>query len=141
MSPITNIESQYPILLFDGVCNLCNQSVQWVLKHDQKAQFRFVSLQSETSQRLLKQYNLNSNTLDSVVLIHHNKAYIRSDVPLETARLLGGFWQLTYIFKLVPSFLRDRVYQFIAANRYRWFGKEESCWLPAPKWKNRFLEI
>lgn len=138
---MSNSTTQHPILLFDGVCNLCNQSVQWVLKRDYQAQFRFASLQSPTGKRLLKQYNLNTDALDSVVLIHQNKAYIKSDVPLETARLLGGFWQFAHIFKFVPRFLRDRVYQFIAANRYRWFGKEESCWLPTPKWKNRFLEI
>ncbi|MEN0050827.1 MAG: thiol-disulfide oxidoreductase DCC family protein [Bacteroidota bacterium] len=130
---------QHPILLFDGVCNLCNGFVQFVIKIDPEGVFQFASLQSETGQQLLKKHNLPSKELKSVVLIHQNIAYTHSDAPLEAARLLGGFWQLFYAFKVLPLGLRNAIYNWIARNRYRWFGKQESCWLPTPELKERFV--
>ncbi|MEM0992612.1 MAG: thiol-disulfide oxidoreductase DCC family protein [Bacteroidota bacterium] len=135
---IVNVD--HPILLFDGVCNLCNGTVQWILERDAAARFRFASLQSTVGQQLLAQHGLTDPNLDSIVMIAGERIYTHSDVPLEIAKQLGGFWQMGYVFKIVPRFVRDAVYRFIAKNRYRWFGKqEESCWLPQPKWKARFL--
>lgn len=128
-----------PVLLFDGVCNLCNASVQWVLLRDKKGIFRFAALQSDVGQSLLGQYNLDAQNFDTVVLVDHDRVYQRSDVPLEIVRRLGGLWQLLYIFKIIPRPIRDFVYNWIAGNRYRWFGRQETCMLPKPEWKDRFL--
>lgn len=133
------IHADHPILLFDGVCNLCNASVQWVLLRDKKAQFRFAALQSEIGQQLLKRHGLDSEHFDTVVLAVGENIFLRSDAPLEIARRLGGAWQLLYGFKIVPRPLRDALYNFVARNRYRWFGRQESCMLPRPEWKARFL--
>ncbi|MEL6720689.1 MAG: thiol-disulfide oxidoreductase DCC family protein [Bacteroidota bacterium] len=127
------------LLLFDGVCNLCNGFVQFVIKIDPDGIFQFASLQSDTGQQLLTKYNLPTKELKSVVLIHQNKAYTHSDAPLEAARLLGGFWRLFYVFKILPLGFRNTIYNWIASNRYRWFGKQESCWLPTPDLQERFL--
>lgn len=127
-----------PILLFDGVCNLCNASVQWVIGRDTEGIFRFASLQSATGQAFLKQYALPAD-LNTVVMIKDGKAYTRSDVPLQLFKMLGGWWQLLFVFTIIPRFVRDAVYDLIAKNRYRWFGKKETCWLPDPEMKDRFL--
>lgn len=128
-----------PVLLFDGVCNLCNASVQWVLLRDQKAVFQFSALQSETGQTLLQKWGRSTEDFDSVVLIDGERLWEQSDVPLEIVRRLGGGWKLLYVFKIVPRFLRDSIYRIIARNRYRWFGKQASCMLPRPEWKGRFI--
>ncbi|MEM1216988.1 MAG: thiol-disulfide oxidoreductase DCC family protein [Bacteroidota bacterium] len=127
------------ILLFDGVCNLCSQSVQFVIRRDPSGQFQFASLQSDVGQRLLRQYDL-PNDLNTVVLIENGKAYTRSDVPLRVAPRLSGFWAWVRIGYLLPKALRDRIYDWVAANRYRWFGQQDACWLPDKKWAGRFLE-
>jgi predicted DCC family thiol-disulfide oxidoreductase YuxK len=128
------------VILFDGVCNLCNASVQWVLRHDRKGIFRFAALQSEIGQQLLQQAgHHNSGALDSVVLIDGVQVFTHSDAPLEVARRLGGVWATLYIFRWIPRPLRDAVYRWIARNRYRWFGRQEQCLLPRPEWKERFL--
>lgn len=132
-------KKQHPILLFDGVCNLCNASVQWVIERDPHAKFRFASLQSETGQALLEQYKLPTDELNTVVLIDNEKAYTHSDVPLRIIGKLGGAWSLLSVFWIVPRPLRNAVYDWIASNRYRWFGKKEACWLPTPALKARFL--
>ncbi len=129
---------QHPTLLFDGVCNLCNASVQWVLLHDPKGVFHFSALQSDTGQDLLKQHNLDTQNFNTVVLVEGKNLFLRSDVPLEIVRRLGGFWQLLYVFKIIPRALRDVVYNWIAKNRYRWWGRREECMLPRPEWKARF---
>lgn len=129
------------MLLFDGVCNLCNDSVQWVLKRDRKGIFKFAALQSETGQRLLQQLGFSQENFDTVVLVDGEKVFTRSDAPLEIARRLGGFWSLFSIFRIIPRFIRDAVYDWIARNRYRWFGRKEECMLPRPEWKSRFLDV
>jgi len=134
-----NTEVKFPILLFDGVCNLCNASVQWVLKHDSKGIFHFAALQSDTGQALLRQHGLDALNFDSVVLVDGERIYLRSDAPLEVARCLGGFWWLLYVFKVIPRPIRDAIYNWVARNRYRWFGQREECVLPQPEWKARFL--
>jgi predicted DCC family thiol-disulfide oxidoreductase YuxK len=125
--------------LFDGVCNLCNRSVQFILKRDRRGIFRFASLQSPLGQSLLKRSGLPADQLDSFVLVENNKVYTRSTGALRVLRQLGGAWSLLSIFRIVPRQWRDAVYNWIARRRYRWFGKTDSCWLPSPKWADRFL--
>jgi predicted DCC family thiol-disulfide oxidoreductase YuxK len=134
-----NTQVKFPVLLFDGVCNLCNASVQWVLQHDPKGIFYFAALQSETGQRLLQQHGLDAVNFDSVVLVDGAQIFMRSDAPLEVARRLGGFWWLLYAGKVVPRPIRDAIYNWVARNRYRWFGQREACMLPRPEWKARFI--
>lgn len=128
-----------PILLFDGVCNLCNASVNFVIRRDPAKRFRFASLQSPAGQELLKKFDLETEKLDSVVLVEGSRFYARSDAALEVARRMRGFWKLLYVFKIVPRLIRDPIYDWVARNRYRWFGKKDQCMLPAPGFKERFL--
>lgn len=134
------METKKPILFFDGVCNLCNGFVQFVIERDPKAKFRFASLQSNAGQEVLKQMNLSTEELKTVILQKNGKVYTHSDVALEMSRDLGGPWSLFYVFKILPKGLRDGIYDWVAANRYKWFGKRESCWLPTPELKARFLD-
>ncbi|MEO6669618.1 MAG: thiol-disulfide oxidoreductase DCC family protein [Ferruginibacter sp.] len=131
--------STQSILLFDGVCNLCNSSVQYVIKHDTKATFKFASLQGENGQQLLAKHNLPLNDLNSFVLIQNNKAYTRSTAALKVAKELNGMIKLLYGFIIVPRFIRDAGYKLIAHNRYRWFGKRQECMIPTLALKERFL--
>ena len=128
-----------PIVLFDGVCNLCNGSVQFLLKRDREGRFRFAALQSDTGRSLLAEHGLDPNALSSVVLIEDGKIWQESSAALRIARYLPGAWKLLRVFAAVPRPLRDAVYRWIARNRYRWFGKTETCWLPTPELKARFL--
>ncbi len=134
-----NTEFNFPVLLFDGVCNLCNASVQWVLKHDRAGQFRFAALQSDVGRQLLTKHGMDADAFDTVVLVVGDRLYTRSDAALEIVRRLGGGWAWLSIFRWVPRPLRNAVYNWVARNRYRWFGREEACWLPRPEWKSRFL--
>ena len=127
------------ILLFDGVCNLCNSFVQFVLERDTDEQFVFASLQSDVGQQLLDYYQL-SNKLKTVVLIKNHIAYTQSDVPLKVGQSLGGWMNIVRVGWLVPKFIRDALYVLVAANRYRLFGKQEQCMLPRPEWERRFLD-
>ena len=128
-----------PILLFDGVCNLCNASVQWVLKHDKKALFRFAALQSATGQSLLQRSGLSPENFDTVVLLDGDQVFTRSDAALEISRRIGGVWSLLAAFRILPRPIRNAVYDWVARHRYRWFGKTESCMIPRPEWTNRFV--
>ena len=128
------------IILFDGICNLCNQSVQFVIEHDDKNQFQFASLQSDFGQNFLKENNLDASKFDSVVFIEDDKFYTKSSAALKISKYLDGITSWLTIFMIVPKPLRDMVYSFIAKNRYRWFGKQESCRLPTPELKAKFLE-
>jgi predicted DCC family thiol-disulfide oxidoreductase YuxK len=127
------------ILLFDGVCNLCNASVNFVIKRDTHNRFLFASLQSETGKQLVKKFSL-SESLDSFVLIENGIAYTRSIAALRVLKKLGGIWSLSFVFMIVPSFIRNGVYNFVSRNRYRWFGKKESCMIPTAELKKKFLE-
>ena len=113
--------------------------MQQIIKADKNGIFRFASLQSDFGQEQLKQFNLDGDYLKTLVLISDEKAYIRSDAALEIARQLGGLWSVSYIFKIVPPFIRNAVYDFISNNRYHWFGKQESCMIPTSELKARFL--
>ncbi len=128
-----------PILLFDGVCNVCNASVDFVLKNDKSKSIMFASLQSENGKELLEKYGLNSNELSTVVLIHKNHSYTKSSAVIQTAKIMGFPWNLSVIFFIIPKFIRDFLYTQFAANRYKWFGKKETCRMPTPEEKTRFL--
>jgi predicted DCC family thiol-disulfide oxidoreductase YuxK len=127
------------VVLFDGVCNLCDQSVQFILKRDKKGYFQFASLQSEAGQQILKENNLPTDDFDSFVLVENGKLYQRSSGALRVCRRLGGAWPLLYGFIIVPAFIRNAVYNWVARNRYRWFGKKDACMMPKPEWRERFL--
>ena len=128
-----------PIVLFDGVCNLCSGSVQFLLKRDREGRFRFASLQSDAGRSLLAEHGLAVDSLRSVVLIEDGRVWQESAAALRIARHLPGAWRLLRVFAAIPRPLRDAVYRWIARNRYRWFGKAETCWLPTPELKERFL--
>ena len=128
------------IILFDGICNLCNQSVQFVIEHDSKNQFRFASLQSDFGQDFLKKNKLEATQFYSIVFIEDDQFYTKSSAALKIAKYLDGITSWLTIFMIVPKPLRDIVYSFIAKNRYRWFGKNESCWLPTKELKAKFIE-
>lgn len=128
-----------PVILFDGVCNLCRGSVQFILKRDKGKKFLFASLQSNYGQELLKQFNLPVDTFNSFILFEDGKLFTRSTAALKMFSQLDG-WKWVKILSIVPKFLRDAVYNLIAKNRYKWFGKKEECWVPTPDLKSRFLE-
>ena len=128
-----------PVILFDGVCNLCNQSVQFIIRHDRRSQFHFAALQSAFGTAQLLHFGIAPGILNSVILIHHGKAYQKSNAALEIAKNLSGLWPALYIFKIVPRFIRDGVYDWIARNRYRLFGRRDECIIPTPELKSRFL--
>jgi predicted DCC family thiol-disulfide oxidoreductase YuxK len=133
-------QDEKAVILFDGVCNLCHSLVQMVIRHDPGAYFRFASLQSETGKALLRQYHIPEHaTPESLVLIEQGGAWQYSSAALRITRKLKSWHRLLYPFIFLPAFLRDPVYKWIARNRYRWFGRQESCWLPAPGLKERFL--
>ncbi|MFI5140350.1 MAG: thiol-disulfide oxidoreductase DCC family protein, partial [Sphingobacteriales bacterium] len=126
--------------LFDGVCNLCNSLVNWIIDHDNNNQFMFATLQSAYGKEIVKDYTLKGNYLDTVILLDENKVFLRSAAVLKIFRALGYPYKLVYGTVIVPSFLRDVVYNFIAANRYKWFGKRDICRVPTPELKAKFLE-
>ncbi|XZF16078.1 thiol-disulfide oxidoreductase DCC family protein [Chitinophagaceae bacterium MMS25-I14] len=129
-------ETPHPVLYFDGDCNLCNRSVQFVLRHDRKGIFRFTQLQSASAAQMLQQQDI---TADSVVLGYKGKYYVKSDAVLKLSALLGGWFKLLLAGYIIPRFIRNRLYDFIAAHRYKWFGKNDHCLLPKPEWKERFI--
>ncbi len=127
------------IILFDGVCNLCSGAVQFILKRDHKKQFVFASLQSEIGQQLLLKNKVNTS-VETIILLQNEKWFSQSTAALEIARKLSGAWPLFYAFIIIPRFVRDGVYDWISRNRYKFFGKKDTCMIPSPEWKNRFLD-
>ena len=132
-------QSDKAIVLFDGVCNFCNGTVNFIIRRDRKDNFRFAPLQSEIGQKLLRQYDLNAPGVDSVVLIENGKAFTHSTAALKIAQQLSGIWQIFSVFQFVPRPARDFFYRLFARNRYRLFGKREVCMMPTPEIKARFL--
>lgn len=128
------------LLFFDGVCNLCNGLVQFIIRHDRRRRFRFASLQAEAGQRFLRTRGLAGNSLDSLVYWRKDKVLTRSTAALNVARDLGGVWAVAYVFILVPRFIRDAAYDLVARKRYRWFGKRDACMVPTLELRERFLE-
>lgn len=127
-----------PVILFDGVCNLCQGSVQFVLKRDKKALFRFASLQSPYGEKIQQQFGITPGKMSSFILYQEGKIFTRSEGALKMLAQLPG-WGWAKVFLWVPPFIRDGVYNLIAKNRYKWFGKKEECWLPRAEWKGVFL--
>ncbi len=129
------------IILFDGVCNLCNSSIQFVIKHDKKNRYKFAALQSDVAKMLLNERGIDSSQIDSIILIDPDTAYyIKSSAALEIGKSFGGGWRLLSIFEWVPRPIRDWIYDLIAKNRYSWFGKQNDCMIPTPELKAKFLD-
>ncbi|MBO6494948.1 MAG: DUF393 domain-containing protein [Roseivirga sp.] len=128
------------ILLFDGVCNLCNSSVNFIIDHDPKGHFKFAALQSEFGQKKLEELGFDQEEFDSLVLLSGDKVYKKSSAALRIAKKLSGLYPLLYVFIIIPPFIRHGVYNIIAKNRYKWWGKRDSCRMPTPELKARFVE-
>ncbi|OOG62569.1 thiol-disulfide oxidoreductase DCC family protein [Flavobacterium sp. A45] len=136
-----NLPPNKKIILFDGVCNLCNSAVQFVIKHDKKDTFRFVALQSVLGQEILAYIGIDAKNIDSIVLYEPGIAYYyKSDAALQIARNLDGIFSFGTIFKIIPTGIRNYLYDYIARNRYQWYGKKESCMIPSAELKIKFLE-
>ncbi|MCS7005001.1 MAG: thiol-disulfide oxidoreductase DCC family protein [Cytophagales bacterium] len=127
------------IILFDGICNLCNRSVNLIITYDKKEKFRFASLQSEIGKKLALQHGIDSEKLESIVLITPQKVYTKSAAALQIARRMDGLWFLLFPLYFIPKTIRDFFYDIVAKNRYRWFGKSNSCRVPTPELSKRFL--
>jgi predicted DCC family thiol-disulfide oxidoreductase YuxK len=127
------------VILFDGVCNLCNASIDFILKRDTKNQFLVGALQEEAGKKLLSRFEVQPEYLNSLVLIEGKEIYFRSTAALRIAKKLSGFWSLFYVFIILPTPVRDGIYDWIGKNRYRWFGRKNTCRLPTPEEKTKFL--
>jgi predicted DCC family thiol-disulfide oxidoreductase YuxK len=134
-----NKHNKHKIILFDGVCNLCNESVKIVIKNDKKDIFQFTALQSDLGIKMATQYGIDIAKTDSILLIDQDRIHVKSTAALRIARHLSGGYPLLYGFMIVPSFIRNWVYDIIAKNRYKWFGRKDSCMIPTPELKNKFL--
>jgi predicted DCC family thiol-disulfide oxidoreductase YuxK len=129
------------LILFDGVCNLCNTSVQYVIKHDKNNVFMFTALQSDIGQQIIEDYEIDTRKVDSILLYTPEKGVdYKSTAALKIAAQLGFPQNLMTVFFVIPPFIRNWVYDYIAKNRYKWYGKKESCWIPTPELKSKFLD-
>ena len=129
----------HPLVLFDGVCNFCNYWVNFAIKRDKKARLRFTPIQGETAKKILPEFNIHPDSLSSVILIDNGKAYTQSSASIRICKYLDGGWKLFYALMIFPKFLRDFVYNIIAGNRYKWYGKKEECMVPHDDIRKRFL--
>ncbi len=127
-------------VFFDGVCNLCNRSVNFLISKDKKEVLKFASLQSEYAQNIIPKELLNRENLDTIIVYSDGQFYDRSNAVLKLCKVLGGGFYVVLIGYLIPRFVRDGLYRFIANNRYHWFGKQFQCRVPSPELKDRFLE-
>lgn len=135
-----NLPENKKIILFDGVCNLCDNAIQYVIKHDKKDVFRFVPLQSDLGKEILNYLKIDTSKMDSIVLYEPGVAYFyKSDAALEIVKDLSGFSKWSIIFKIIPSALRNPIYDYVARNRYKWYGKKDACMIPTPELKAKFL--
>lgn len=130
------------IVLFDGVCNLCTGTVTFIIKRDGKDKFRFASLQSEVGKQLMEERHIDPSSNNSIIVIEPQVAYyVKSTAAIEIAKELGGLWPVLQVFSYIcPEGIRDSIYEFIAKNRYKWFGKKDSCMIPTPALKSKFLD-
>ena len=136
-----NLPENKKMILFDGVCNLCDNAVQYVIKHDKKDVFRFVALQSDLGKKILNYLNVDTSKMDSIILYEPGIAYFyKSDAALEIVKDLNVFLKWSIIFKIIPSSLRNPIYDYVARNRYKWYGKKDACMIPTPELKAKFLE-
>ncbi|WP_343625502.1 thiol-disulfide oxidoreductase DCC family protein [Flavobacterium lindanitolerans] len=135
-----NLPQDKKIILFDGVCNLCDSSVQFIIKHDKKDIFRFAALQSEIGLEIIKHIGIDTSKIDSILLYEPSKAYYyKAQAALKIAKELGGIYTAISWFSILPNFLTNTVYDYIAKNRYKWYGKKEACMIPTPELKAKFL--
>ena len=135
-----NLENNKQLILFDGVCNLCEASVQYVIKHDKNDVFRYTALESDVGQQILRKYNIDRSKMDSILLYSsENGISYKSTAALKIASKLGFPRNLMGIFLIVPAFIRNSVYDYIAKNRYQWYGKKDACMIPTPELKSKFL--
>jgi len=128
------------IVLFDGICNFCSSSVLFIINRDREGYFRFAALQTDTGKQIMEEYGVNLIGKDSIILIENKKVYYRSSAALRISRKLRGAWKLFYAFIIIPPFLRNFFYDLVARNRYRWFGKRDTCFLPDAKIRERFIQ-
>lgn len=128
------------IILFDGVCNLCDATVQFLIKHDKKDTLRFVALQSDLGQEIVRYIGIDTTKTDSIILYEPGRAYYyKAQAALEIASEIGGVYSLLSVFKILPKGLSNVVYDYVAQNRYKWYGKKDACMLPTPEMKAKFL--
>ncbi|WP_405224337.1 thiol-disulfide oxidoreductase DCC family protein [Dokdonia sp. Asnod1-B02] len=128
------------IILFDGVCNLCNGAITFIIQRDKNDVFRYAPLQSEVGKNLAKKHEIDLDKVDSIILVTDQSAVAKSTAALRIAKQLSGGWPLLTVFLILPRFLRNAVYDFIARNRYKWFGKKDACMIPTPELKSKFLD-
>lgn len=134
------LNKAHKILLFDGVCNLCNASVLFVIRRDKKKEIKYAAIQSQQGKMLLQQYHIEEAYLGSLIFIEDGKVYLKSTGALRLCKYLKGLWPVLYLFIFVPPFIRNAVYDFVAKNRYQWFGKKETCMVPTVELKSLFLD-
>ena len=133
--------SKYPkIVLFDGICNLCAASVKFIIRYDKQTKFHFAALQSEIGQQLQGYFQLDAKTVSTVILIENQHVYTQSTAALRIAKNLDKVWPLLYVTLVIPRFIRDYLYKWIAQNRYKWFGQQESCMMPTKEIQSRFID-
>ena len=136
-----NIPKDKKIILFDGVCNLCDTAVQMIIKHDKKDVFRFVALQSDLGQEIIKHIGIDTINIDSIILYQPGIAYYyKSEAALEIAKNLSGVFYLATVFSIFPTAFNNYIYDYIAKNRYKWYGKKETCLIPTKELQGKFLE-
>ncbi len=139
---VNQLPTNKKIVLYDGVCNFCNNSVNYIISKDKKDIFRFVSLQSKLGNEIINYIGLREKNIDSIVLYQKGNAYYyKSSAAIQILKNLGGLYSLAIIFNYLPKFLRDYFYDYIAKNRYNWFGKKETCIIPTQEIKDKFLDI
>jgi predicted DCC family thiol-disulfide oxidoreductase YuxK len=133
------MEKDHDIILFDGICNLCNGAINFIIARDPENRYRFAALESHIAQELLAKYRIDPNKIDSIVLVRDGEAFAKAGAALRIAKGMSGAWPLLYGLIIIPRFIADAVYDFIAKNRYKWFGKKESCMIPTAELKSKFL--
>ena len=135
-----NLPKDKKIILFDGVCNLCDATVQFIIKHDKHDVFRFVALQSELGQQIVKYIGVETSKTDSIILYEPGHAYYyKAEAAIKIAKELGGIYSLMGIFSIFPDWFSNKVYDYVARNRYKWYGKKDECMIPTPEMKAKFL--
>ena len=135
-----NLPKDKKIILFDGVCNLCDATVQFIIKHDKHDVFRFVALQSELGQQIVKYIGVDTSKTDSIILYEPGHAYYyKAEPAIKIAKELGGIYSLMGIFSIFPDWFSNKVYDYVARNRYKWYGKKDECMIPTPEMKAKFL--
>lgn len=127
------------VVFFDGVCNLCNGAVQQLIELDRNNVLKFSSLQSDLGQKVLAENQMSTQEFESILYLKDGELYQQSDAVIEILQDLGKQWRWLHIIKIIPTFIRNKMYQIIAKNRYQWFGKQESCWLPTPELRQKFI--